>query len=152
MPRDVDAVAEARGLYKRLLNAWNDMSATDFATLFASDGNVVGFDGSQMNGQTAIKASLTEIFADHEPATYVGIVREVRFISDDVVVVRAVAGMVPRGGTELNENLAIQSLVVTKDAGRWKIALWHNTPAAFHGRPDAREALFADLREELPSR
>jgi uncharacterized protein (TIGR02246 family) len=105
-----------------------------------------------MNGQTAIKASLTEIFADHEPATYVGIVREVRFISDDVVVVRAVAGMVPRGGTELNENLAIQSLVVTKDAGRWKIALWHNTPAAFHGRPDAREALFADLREELPSR
>src|SRR5512133_2982840 len=104
MPQDVDAIAEARGLYKRLLNAWNDMSATDFATLFASDGNVVG------------------------------IVREVRFISDDVVVVRAVAGMVPRGGIELNENLAIQSLVVTKDAGRWKIALWHKTPAACHGR------------------
>jgi uncharacterized protein (TIGR02246 family) len=149
MPQDADALSEVRALYERLLNAWNMMSATDFATLFASDGNAIGFDGSQMNGQTAIKTSLAAIFADHEPALYVGIIREVRFISDDVAILRADAGMVRRGETELNDNLTIQSLVATQDGARWKIALWHNTPASFDGRPKAREELFADLREEL---
>jgi uncharacterized protein (TIGR02246 family) len=152
MPQDVAAVTEVRDLYERLLDAWNNMSAADFTTLFASDANVVGFDGSQMNGQTGIRTSLEGIFADHEPARYVGLIREVRFISDDVAVLRAVAGMVPRGEAELNENLTIQSLVATQDGARWKIALWHNTPAAFHGRPEAREELFAELREELRSR
>ena len=151
MAQDVDALSEVRALYERLLEAWNTMSATDFATLFASDGNAIGFDGSQMNGQTAIRASLAAIFADHEPATYVGIIREIRFISDDVAILRADAGMVPRGGTELNDNLTIQSLVATQDGARWKVALWQNTPASFDGRPEAREQLFADLRQEMHS-
>jgi uncharacterized protein (TIGR02246 family) len=151
MAQDANARSEVRDLYERLLDAWNTMSATDFATLFASDGTAIGFDGSQMSGQTAIKTSLAAILADHEPARYVGIIREVRFISDDVAVLRANAGMVPRGETELNDNLAIQSLVATQDGARWKIALWQNTPASLDGRPEAREELFADLREELRS-
>jgi len=151
MPQDATAATEVRDLYRRLLDAWNNASAGEFVTLFASDGNVVGFDGSPMNGQTAIKAALDAIFADHEPATYVGIVREVRFIADDVAVLRAVAGMVPRADSELNDHLAIQSLVATQDGARWKIALWQNTPAAFDGRPEARQELFAELRAALPS-
>lgn len=78
------------------------MSATAFANLFASDGNAIGFDGTQMDGQTAIRSSLAAIFADHEPARYIGIIREVRLVAKDVAVLRAVAGMVPRGRTELN--------------------------------------------------
>jgi hypothetical protein len=37
-------------------------------------------------------------------------------------------------------------LVITEERGReWKISLLHNTPAAFHGRPE----LAAQLAEEL---
>src|SRR5829696_3480882 len=110
------------------------MSAVEFASLFLPDGSTVGFDGTQVDGQTAIQRSLAEIFADHEPANYVGIVREVRFLVDDVGLLRAVAGMVAKGETELNENLAIQSLVAVRRDGAWKIGLWQNTPAALHGR------------------
>jgi hypothetical protein len=30
--------------------------------------------------------------------------------------------------------------------GQWRVALYQNTPAAFHGRPDLSEALTAELR------
>jgi uncharacterized protein (TIGR02246 family) len=146
-----DAQRQTEGLYRGLLDAWNEMSVAAFANLFASDGSAIGYDGTQMNGQTAIRSSLAAIFADHEPARYVGIVRDVRLLAKDVAVLQAVAGMVPRGGTDLNENLTVQSLVATRDGGRWKIALWHNTPAAFEGRPEARDALFAELRKTLPA-
>jgi hypothetical protein len=38
-----------------------------------------------------------------------------------------------------------------KDEGKWRIALFQNTPAAFHGRPELAEQLSADLRHVLAS-
>ena len=43
-------------LYWELLGAWNRKHAADFAALFAPDGSVVGFDGSQMEGRALFKA------------------------------------------------------------------------------------------------
>jgi len=37
-------------LYKELLDFWNRQDAEGMASLFTEDGNIVGFDGSQMNG------------------------------------------------------------------------------------------------------
>src|SRR5918999_6307505 len=85
-------------LYVAILDAWNRCDAAAFADLFAPDGTSVGFDGSQMNGQDEIRESLEAIFEDHRPAQYVGKIREVRPLSADVTLVRAVAGMVPPGG------------------------------------------------------
>jgi len=45
-----------RELYARLIETWDKRNARDFALLFASDGNVVGFDGSQVNGQLEVGA------------------------------------------------------------------------------------------------
>jgi len=44
---------------------------------------------------------------------------------------------------------AIQTLVAVCNDGEWRVALFQNTPAAFHGRPELAEALSAELREEL---
>lgn len=138
-------------LYAELLSAWNRGSADDFAALFARDGNTVGFDGSQLDGRDAIRSSLAAIFADHTPAAYVGTVREVRSLAPGAALLRAVAGMVPPGEQDLNENLSIQSLVAVREGDEWRIALWHNTPAAFDGRPDDRAALADELRALLPA-
>jgi uncharacterized protein (TIGR02246 family) len=137
---------EVRVLYQRLLDAWNARSAQDFAALFAEDGSLIGYDGSQLNGRVEIEASLGRIFKDHLTASYINIVREVRSLSADVVLLRAVAGMVPHGKTDLNPEVnAIQSLVAQKRGGGWQIALFQNTPAQFHGRPD----LARELTDEL---
>jgi hypothetical protein len=65
-----------------------------------------------------------------------------------VTLLRAVAGMIPPGKTELNPAAnAIQSLVVVTEAAQPRIALLHNTPAAFHGRPHMVEQLTDELTE-----
>jgi uncharacterized protein (TIGR02246 family) len=142
--------AEVRALYHDLLESWNRRDAAAFAALFTPDATVVGFDGSQMNGRAEIESSLRSIFAHHVTAAYVGLVREVRPLAIDVRLLRAVAGMVPPGETELNPAVnTIQALVAVAAEGQWRIAHYQNTPAQFHGRPDLAEALTAELRKLL---
>jgi uncharacterized protein (TIGR02246 family) len=137
-------------LYHAVLAAWNDCDAAAYAALFDADGRVVGFDGSEMNGRTEIERELARIFADHAPAKYVAKVRYVRLVDDHVALLSAVAGMVPRGRGELNPDVnAVQTLVAAETGGDWRVVLFQNTPAQYHGRPDAAEALTAELRELL---
>jgi uncharacterized protein (TIGR02246 family) len=145
-----DAGEQARNLYADILRCWNERDAEGFAALFVRQGNVVGFDGSQVDGQAEIEAHLRQIFGDHQPAAYVGKVREVRLLTPDVVLLRAVAGMLPPDQSDLNPDLnTIHTLVATKQRDRWRAELFQSTPAAFHGRPDATQALTAELRSQL---
>src|SRR3989442_1941139 len=139
-----------RSLYQELLEQWNKRSGREMADLFAEDGNLIGFDGSQINGRPEIGSVLGQIFADHPTAAYVAIVREVRFLSPSVAVLRAVAGMLPPGQSDINPAVnAVQTLVAVRSDGQWRIALFQNTPAQFHGRPELSEALTKELRQLL---
>jgi uncharacterized protein (TIGR02246 family) len=141
---------EVCSLYRSLLDCWNRRDAADFASKFAADCNLVGFDGSQIDGRAEIGAVLGKIFADHPTAAYVSKVRGVRFIGAGVAVLRAVVGMVPPGKTDLNPAVhAVQTLIAAKHDGRWQIEVFQNTPAAFHGRPELVEKLTEELREVL---
>ncbi|TMA07866.1 MAG: SgcJ/EcaC family oxidoreductase, partial [Deltaproteobacteria bacterium] len=122
----------------------------EMTNLFAEHGNLIGFDGSQINKRPEIGSVLSQIFADHPTAAYVAIVREVRFLSPSVAVLRAVAGMVPPGQSDINPAVnAVQTLVAVRSDGQWRIALFQNTPAQFHGRPELSEALTKELRQLL---
>lgn len=139
-----------RDLYTQLLDGWNKRISSSFAALFGEDSNVIGFDGSQMNGRAEIESSFRQIFTDHQTSPYVGKIREVSLLTPEVAILRAVVGMVPPGQTELDPAVnAIQSLVAVKRDGQWRIALFQNTPAQFHGRPDLSEALTEELRQLL---
>src|SRR5262245_32640891 len=85
---------EVRALYRELLDSWNRRSADAFATLFLDDGNVIGFDGSQMNGRAEIASTLQQIFSNHMTAPYVSKVRDVCFLTPEVAILRAIVGMV----------------------------------------------------------
>jgi uncharacterized protein (TIGR02246 family) len=139
-------------LYQQLLEAWNRRNADDFAAYFTEDGNTVGFDGSPLDGRPAIASALREIFANHPTATYVAKVREVRRLGPETILLRAVVGMVPPGRTELNPATnAVQSVVIAAVGPEWRISLLHNTPAAFHGRPEQAAALTEELTRVLRS-
>jgi uncharacterized protein (TIGR02246 family) len=138
--------ATALTVYRRLLEAWNERDAKAFAALFTNDGSAIGFDGSQMNGAAEIAEALARVFADHQTAAYVAKVREVRQIDQRTAILRAVVGMIPRGSIDLNPAVnAVQSLVVVGSGAEARIALLQNTPAAFHGRPEAGAALTGEL-------
>jgi uncharacterized protein (TIGR02246 family) len=151
-PRTPGSGAETliSALYHQLLDSWNRRDAGDFAALFVEDGFIVGFDGSQMNGKAEIEAELRRIFADHVTATYVSKIKGVSFLTPEVGILHAVAGLVPPMKADINPATnAIQTLVAVQQDGPWRIALYQNTPAQFHGRPELSEALTEELRQLL---
>jgi uncharacterized protein (TIGR02246 family) len=144
---------EVRALYHRMLDGWNRRSADAMAGPFAEDGELIGFDGSQVQGRAGIVAHLDPIFRDHPTPPYVSKVKAVRFLTPEVAIVRADAGMVPPGKTDLEPALnAVQTLIAVKDGDTWRIALFQNTPAQFHGRPDLVRQMTEELRQLLPTR
>lgn len=154
IPRSQDlstpAESEVRALYQHLIGSWNRRDADAFAVLFNEDGECIGFDGSQMNGPAEIAATLQQIFLSHQTAPYVAKIKSVRFFAPDVAMVRAIVGMVPPGQTDLNPAVnALQTLVTTRRDGQWLIALFQNTPAQFHGRPELVEQMTEELRQLL---
>ena len=136
-----------RGLYAQLLEAWDKRNARNYALLFASDASLIGFDGSQVNGQLEIGAHVSDVFTHHQTPRYIGVVREVRQISPDAALLRANSGLIPPGKDDIDPALnAVQSLVAVKKGGAWKIALFQNTPAQFHLHPKQSKALTEELR------
>jgi uncharacterized protein (TIGR02246 family) len=141
-----DADEAARDLYRRMLDAWNARDADGYGALFAPDATVIGFDGSQVDGAHTAE-HVGSVFADHATAAYVAKVREVRSLAPDVVLLRAIVGMVPPGQDALNPKTnAVQTVLAAQRDGAWHIALLQNTPAQYHGRPEATEEHTAELQ------
>ena len=139
--------AEIRALYQQVLDSWNRRDADAYAKPFGEDGSVVGFDGSEMTGSAEIAATLGKIFKDHATGAYRGIVRCVRMLTPDVGLLRAIAGIVPAGQSDIEPKLnSVQSLVAVSHDGVWRIAHFHNTPAQLHGRPEAVAQMTEELR------
>jgi uncharacterized protein (TIGR02246 family) len=141
--------AAVRALYEDLLAAWNRRDARGYAALFAPDGALVGFDGSQVPG-SQVEDHLTAIFADDGPASYVSHVREVRPLGEEVVLLRAIVGAVPPGRTVLDPAAnSVQSLVAQNRSGTWRVVLFHDIPARYHSRPELVKQHTDELRQVL---
>ena len=137
-------------LYEHILIAWNQQDAAAMAAHFEEDGNLVGFDGSQVDSRTAIEDHLRPIFADHLTASYVAKVREIRMLGRDVGLLRAVVGMIPPGSDDINPaGNTVQTLVAVEGADGWRAALFQSTPATWHGRPQDSAALTEELRDAM---
>jgi uncharacterized protein (TIGR02246 family) len=106
-----------------------------------------------LEGRAEIASSFARIFRSHSTPTYVGKVRSAIRLTEDVMMIRAVAGMVPPGHSDINPELnAVQSVIAVRREGRWRVAAFHNTPAAFHEQPETRDHLTSELRALLGKR
>lgn len=136
---------ELQTLYFQLLEGWNGRNADAMAECFSECGVLIGFDGSLMQGRTAVREHLLPIFTDHHPAEFVPIIRSIRMTAG-VGILLADVGMVSHGAREIDPALnARQSMVAGKVDGQWQIELWQNTPAALHADEAGRDAMSAEL-------
>lgn len=139
-----------RRLYQNYIQAWNNRDAHVMAALADENCIMIGFDGSQMFGSADIENSIAQIFNNHQTSAYVAIVKEVKFLSADVAVLRSIVGMVPPGKNEIKPDVnAIQILTAIRKNGKWLIAVFQNTPAAYHGRPELAKQQTEELQHEF---
>lgn len=139
--------ARIRALYIEFLDGWNRRSGAAVAAGFADDGDIVGFDGTHLSGRLSIASDLRRVFGTSQTPAWAGLIRSVRPIAPGVAVLHAHAGMIPPGGNDVDPGLlAAQTLVAVDEGGRWKIALFQSTPAAWPGNPGGRAALVEELR------
>lgn len=61
-PNSADAAVHE--IYYRLIEAWNERDADAYAALFAPDGTMIGFDGTQASA-AEIVGHIGPVFADH---------------------------------------------------------------------------------------
>jgi uncharacterized protein (TIGR02246 family) len=138
---------EVNALYQKLINAWNNRDAQGMADQYTEQGVQIGFDGSKVIGREEIFLHLHPIFEHHPTAPYITKVKEIRPLGTDAAILYAIAGMIPLGKTDIEPAVnAHQTLVAVKKDNDWRIELFQNTPAQFHGRPELVEQMTEELR------
>lgn len=142
--------AHIQALYDELISGWNQKNADKMASVLDADAVFYGYDGSFMKGPMDVREQIGQIFKDYPTGEYVTITKEIAFISEDAAMLRAIAGMLPRGHEDINPNVnAWQTMVARKSGEKWRVILFQNTPAAFHGRPELVMQMANELRVRL---
>jgi len=130
MPADLAPAdrAAVENIVRRLETAWNAMDGSGFAAPFAVDADFVNIRGEHFSGQAAIAAGHTAIFQ----TIYAGSINRytvegARLLRSEVALVHVHAILEAPQGPLAGRHGARFSLVLTKGAGGWEIAAFHNT-------------------------
>ncbi|HYN84661.1 MAG TPA: SgcJ/EcaC family oxidoreductase [Pyrinomonadaceae bacterium] len=116
-----------RQIVKQVEDAWNAHDGKAFAAPFAADADYVVVNGMYIKGREEIERGHTQIFTTfYKESTNAATVKGVRFLRPDVAVVHVEWNMMTRPGAERAR--AMNTMVFTKDGGKWSISAFHNTP------------------------
>lgn len=118
-------------LLGQLREAWAHGDGVAYASLFTEDARYVEAPGIRRTGRQAIADSHQKIFDTFFAHTRVGgsYPRELQLVTRDVVIVHGSGSVLFPG--EREERIppnGLMSMVVVRDSGSWRIALFHNTP------------------------
>jgi uncharacterized protein (TIGR02246 family) len=126
--------AAVRAVVAAVEAAWNAHDGAAFAAPFAADADYVVVNGMYVKGREAIAQGHTQIFTTvYKESRNAATVKGVRFLRPDVAVVHIEWNLEVRPGAD--KARAMNTMVMTKEGGRWSIAAFHNTPVQQQGGP-----------------
>ncbi|MBA3240464.1 MAG: SgcJ/EcaC family oxidoreductase [Acidobacteria bacterium] len=118
---------------QRVQDGWNAHDGKAFAAPFATDADYVIVNGMRVKGREGIEKGHAAIFSTiYKDSHNVGTVKSIRFLRPDVAIVHIEWNLEVRAGGE--KGRAMNSMVMTKDSGKWSIAAFQNTPIQVEGR------------------
>ena len=121
--------AAIRQVVKQVEDAWNAHDGKAFAAPFATDADYVVVNGMSIKGREAIEKGHTGIFTTiYKDSHNVATIKSVRFLRPDVAVVHIEWNLEFRMGDKTEKGHAMNTMVMTKDGGKWSIAAFQNTP------------------------
>lgn len=127
--------AAIRQVVQQVQDGWNAHDGKAFAAPFAPNADYVVVNGIRAIGREAIEKGHTAIFTTiYKDSQNVGTVKSIRFLRPDVAVVHVEWNLEFRAGGETRKGHAMNTMVMTKEGGKWSIAAFQNTPIQAEGR------------------
>lgn len=125
-----------RAVITSLTDAWTAGDAQAWARAFTEDADFTVWNGIYQKGREAIERGHGQIFSTFYKDTKLRyIVRSIRFLRDDVAVVHVDASVVKKGEDFPASPQAVPVLVMVKDKGQWRVAVFHNTNVQVNAPP-----------------
>ena len=129
---DEDAI---RQVVQQVQDGWNAHDGKAFAAPFAVDADYVVINGMMLKGREAIEKGHTGIFASiYKDSRNIATIEGIRFLRPDVGVAHVEWNLEFREGTETKKAQAMNTMVMTKEDGKWSIAVFQNTQIMAGGR------------------
>ena len=126
--------AAIRAVVRSVQDGWNAHDGKAFAAPFAADADYVVVNGMYIKGRDAIEQGHTQIFSTvYKESRNAATVKSVRFLRPDVAVAHVEWNLEFKAGGETRKGHAINTMVFTKDGGKWSIAAFQNTPVQQQG-------------------
>jgi uncharacterized protein (TIGR02246 family) len=120
--------AAIRAIIVNLEEAWIKGDGTLWGEQFAEDVDFTVWNGLYLKGREAITKSHTEIFNTiFKDEKLRHKVLSIRFLRDDVAVVRTEASHVKKEEEFPSRPMVFPLYVMTKEKGRWQIVVFQNT-------------------------
>lgn len=126
--KDIQAM---RDLFSALSNAWNKGDGIAYGDCFTEDADYVTFMGQHLKGRKQIAEVHQMLFNGPLKGTFLesSLTIEVRprFITSDVAIVHGIGeAKLPNSAEDLNERGSINTNILIKQNGKWKITAFHN--------------------------
>ncbi|MBI1757944.1 MAG: SgcJ/EcaC family oxidoreductase [Actinobacteria bacterium] len=121
---------EALGVPLRLVAAWARNDAAGVANVFTEDGILILPGDVYKKGRNEIRAFLAAAYAGpFKDSQVTGRPVDVRFVADDVALLRTHGGILAPGETEIAPELAVRSTwIAVKTDDEWQLAGYQNSP------------------------
>lgn len=128
--------AAIRAIIRGVEAAWNAHDGKAFAAPFAADADYVIVNGGYIKGRDAIEQGHTQIFSTiYKESRNAATIKGVRFLRPDVAVAHIEWNLEFKAGGETRKGHGMNTMVFTKDNGKWSIAAFQNTPIQAQGGP-----------------
>ncbi|MDG4792772.1 SgcJ/EcaC family oxidoreductase [Micromonospora sp. WMMD1082] len=114
----------------RLVSAWATNDAAGVANVFTEDGILILPGDVYKKGREEIRAFMAAAYAGPFKGSRVtGRPVDVRFVSDEVALLRTHGGILAPGETEISPELAVRSTWITvKQGDEWLLSGYQNSP------------------------
>jgi uncharacterized protein (TIGR02246 family) len=129
-PRDAaQDEAAIRAAIQSVQDAWNAHDGKAFAAPFAADADYVVVNGLYIKGREVIERGHAQLFSTiYKESRNVATIKSVRFIRPDVAVAHVEWNLEFKAGGEARKARATNTMIFTRENGRWSIAAFQNTP------------------------
>jgi uncharacterized protein (TIGR02246 family) len=121
--------ALVRDIPRQIVEGWREGDGQAIAAVYADDGVLVAGHGVVLRGPTDIASYHNQQFGTELKGSKLTVqVTSVRFLEPDVVLLQTEGGILRPGQSQLAAgNRGIQSFVLVKRAGEWRVKLFQNT-------------------------